>query len=189
MGTTINATAASLLGFLHDAPLTGYALSQVAEEALGNFWSITRSQVYRELSRMADVGLVRPSGEPGPRDRQPYELTDAGRQAFAAWAADTPNAETIRFPLLLVLSLGRHVDDDVLGDHLRTHRAEHARRLAEYDSIWEQLPDDVTAEGVDRWRVATLAFGRRYEQAVLGWFDELPDLLGIQPTNNAESTL
>ena len=177
MGYELNPTAASLLGFLHDQPLTGWDLTQIADATIGAFWSLTRSQVYRELSRMADAGLIE-AGEPGPRDRQPYALTDTGRQAFADWAARPPSAEAIRCPLLLMISLGRHLHPDVLADHLRRHRQHHADRLADYDTTWEAAwtgdnPDQ------DPYTLATLDFGRTYERAVLDWFDRLPDLLPV----------
>ena len=68
----LNATAASLLGFLHDGPMTGWDLVTVAEQRIGSFWSLTQSQVYRELSRHGRR-RTGAAGERGRRDRQPYE--------------------------------------------------------------------------------------------------------------------
>ena len=45
----LNPTAASLLGFLHQGPMTGWDLAQTVEATIGDFWNVTRSQVYREL--------------------------------------------------------------------------------------------------------------------------------------------
>ena len=80
----LNATAASLLGFLHEGPKTGWDLVATAQDRIGKFWSLTTSQVYRELAAMETAGLI-VAGEKGPRDRKPYSLTDAGRRAFADW--------------------------------------------------------------------------------------------------------
>ena len=52
----LNATAASLLGFLHQGPMSGWDLAATAQTLIGDFWSLTRSQVYRELSAMASAG-------------------------------------------------------------------------------------------------------------------------------------
>ena len=54
----LNATAASLLGFLHERPMSGYELAATAAAVIGDFWTLTQSQVYRELASMADDGLV-----------------------------------------------------------------------------------------------------------------------------------
>ena len=72
----LNATAAALLGLLHRGPMTGWDLVTTAQERIGNFWTLTQSQVYRELARMTEIGLVT-VGEPGPRDRKPYTITSA----------------------------------------------------------------------------------------------------------------
>jgi DNA-binding PadR family transcriptional regulator len=168
----LNATAASLLGFLYDGPLTGWDLVVTARRAIGDFWSLTQSQVYRELSAMAEAGLVEP-GEPGRRDRKPYAITPAGRSAFAAWLDREPGPETIRFPLLLTVAFGRHLRGAKLAAFLTRHRGVHAQRLAGYE---EQLAkaDVATAGEPDPYVLATLDFGLTYERAVLDWFERLP---------------
>jgi DNA-binding PadR family transcriptional regulator len=166
-----NATAASLLGFLHDGPLTGWDLVETAELVIGDFWSLTRSQVYRELARMAEEGLVA-AGETGPRDRRPYELTDAGRAAFAAWIDREPGPETIRFPLLLTVAFGRHLERERLEGFLEIHREQHERRLAGYRELLDQI-----SSADDPYAAATLSFGVSYERAVLEWFASLPDTI------------
>lgn len=169
----LNATAASLLGFLHWGPMSGWDLAVTAERVIGDFWSLTRSQVYRELAWMADAGLIA-KGDRGSRERQPYDLTDAGRTAFAAWADEEPGIETIRFPLLLKISFGRHLPSDRLAAFVARHREIHARRQADY----EAQAADAADEGRDTYRDATLAFGLAYERAVIAWFDGLPPELG-----------
>ncbi|MFB9237280.1 PadR family transcriptional regulator [Plantactinospora siamensis] len=176
----LNATAASLLGFLHDGPMTGWDLVAAAESRIGDFWSLTQSQVYRELTAMAAAGLVR-AGERGPRDRRPYELTEAGRAAFAEWASRDPGTEAIRFPLLLAVLFGRHLPPGRLAEHLAAHRRAHAERLAGYAAAAAQLPPG--ADEIEPYAIATLRFGLAYERAVLAWFDDLPaGVTGTDPT-------
>lgn len=166
----LNPTAASLLGFLHAGEATGFELMEIAQAFIGDFWSLTRSQVYRELAAMADRDLIE-AGPVGPRSRRPYRLTGAGREAFAAWLAQPPGREQIRMPLLLSLAFGASADLDTLLRHVAEQRVDHERRLAGYR-------ETEAAGGLDPFQRATLAFGIRYEQAVLAWMDELPDLLG-----------
>ena len=169
-----NPTAASLLGFLHHGPMSGWDLAAVAQTVIGDFWSLTRSQVYRELERMAAADLVE-AGEPGPRNRRVYTLTAAGREAFAAWIDQEPGPEHIRFPLLLTVSFGRHLPPARLRAFVEQHRRVHAARLADY----ERQHAEATAPGIDPdpYALVTLEFGLAYERAVLGWFDQLPSRL------------
>jgi DNA-binding PadR family transcriptional regulator len=174
----LNATAASLLGFLHAGPMTGWDLVATAQAVIGDFWSLTQSQVYRELAAMADAGLV-VAGERGARDRQPYALTDAGRAAFAAWLDRDPGPESIRFPLLLTVTFGRHLPPDRLAGYLRRHREEHVGRLLRYATMRGEAAD---AADQDPYALATLDFGLAYERAVLDWFDQLPPAIrGADP--------
>lgn len=179
-GQTLNATAASLLGFLHDGPMTGWDLVSTAQQGIGNFWTVTQSQVYRELKALSASGLVI-EGEPGPRDRKPFTITAAGRTAFHHWISQDPAADQIRIPMLVMIRFAAHLPQHRLIEIVTQQRATHAERLAEYQHYEQELQDGGAVVGsVDDFRLATLRFGLRYEQAVLAWFDELPPLLGLE---------
>src|SRR5438132_11740909 len=105
--TGINPTAAALLGLLHDGPMTGGQLMSAAQKRLGAYWSMTRSQVYRELPALADAGYVKP-GKPGPRSSQPYTITPAGKRAFSRWLSEDPGRDAVRNPLALRVACGKH---------------------------------------------------------------------------------
>lgn len=168
MARQLNATAASLLGFLHEGPMSGWDLLQTAQERIGGFWSLTPSQVYRELARLADDGYAE-AGAPGPRARRVFALTDDGRAAFRSWLQGEPAAEQIRYPLLLTVAFGRHLPADRRAAILASHRATHEARLAEYEETQRAAPADA-----DAFATAGLDFGIRYERAVLDWFAHLP---------------
>ncbi|MGH3765662.1 MAG: PadR family transcriptional regulator [Pseudonocardiaceae bacterium] len=171
----LNATAASLLGLLHEGPMTGWDLVAVAQQRIGDFWTLTQSQVYRELTAMANAELVE-VGQPGPRDRKPYLITEAGRTAFREWIDREPALEQIRFPLLVTIMFAGHLAPGRLAKMVAAHRAVHAERLAGYRRVREELGGVI--DGADRFRLATLEFGLRYESAVLDWFDHLPETFG-----------
>lgn len=163
----INATGAALLGLLREGPQSGYALAQAAADSLGDFWTVTRSQVYRELAAMAAGGLVQ-AEEAGARDRRPYRLTDAGQAAFVAWLHDDLGPDTVRIPLLLRLAFVDALDPARLAGLAVTQREAHARQLAQY----QEAESAALAAGAPARQLVTLRFGIRYETAVLGWFDE-----------------
>lgn len=173
MSRTPNGTAGALLGFLHVGPMSGWDLVGVAERAIGEFWPVTRSQVYRELKGLAEEGLIE-VGERGPRDRRPYALTEDGRAAFLEWLDREPGPEQIRFPLLLTMSFGRHLPPERLASFVAAARDVHERRL---DRHLRDLETARAAGGAecDPWAMATLDFGIRYETAVVEWFAGLPE--------------
>ena len=179
-GRPLNATAASLLGFLHEGPKTGWDLVSTAQTRIGKFWSLTTSQVYRELAAMERQGLIE-AGEKGPRDRKPYLLTEAGRTAFAEWIDREPGDENIRHPLLLTVTFGDHLPPERLAEMLADHRRRHEEQLAAYE---QQAAADILPPHA----AATLDFGILYERAVLEWFDRVRDRLEPGPVSAADRT-
>jgi DNA-binding PadR family transcriptional regulator len=165
----LNATAGAILGLLRNGPRSGYDLVAEAQQVIGGFWTLTRSQVYRELADLADRGLVE-RGQVGPRDRQPFYLTARGRAAFATWVNTAPEPENLRIPLLLRLTFADAIDPDQLRETISEHRAVHAQRLDTYRT----LDGELASGGVPHQQRITLAYGISYETAVLDWFDRLP---------------
>jgi DNA-binding PadR family transcriptional regulator len=178
MADRLNSTAGALLGLLRDGARSGYDLVAAADEMLGGFWTITRSQVYRELAALADRGLVE-KGPAGPRDRQPFQLTVAGRAAFRTWVNTSPEPENLRMPLLLRLTFADAIDPGRLRSMLSDHHTVHRRRLDTYRSVDREL----ATAGVAPEQRVTLAFGIGYETAVLRWFSQLPD--SMNPSSGA----
>jgi DNA-binding PadR family transcriptional regulator len=171
--TELNPTAAALLGFLTDGELSGYDLAKTASEVIGDFWHVTRSQVYRELAALSNAGLVAPVGT-GPRAKRPYRVTEAGREAFAAWTRRQPPVEQVRHPLLLAMTFGAWVGPDKLLEFAASHRATHEQRLTRYQSLRD-------TPGLGAYLQATIAFGIAYEEAVLAWMAGLPAILADAP--------
>ena len=169
MAAELNATAASLLGFLHQGPMTGWDLVQTVEGTIGPFWNVTRSQVYRELRTLEELGHVE-AGETGARERRPYSLTDAGRTAFARWIAREPGPDMIRSPMLLTVFFGNHLDPELLHRHLTLQRIRHEQQLAAYETLRAELDGQPDVE----WPLQALLFGIEYERAVLRWIEGLP---------------
>jgi len=160
----LNPTRASLLGFLHEGPMTGWDLLQTVQGTIGYFWNVTSSHVYRELDSLRAAGLIK-AGQRGSRSKRPFTLTAKGRKAFTAWINQEPAQELIRFPLLVTMFFGNHLEPARLAEFVETHRKGHAERLEQYRRI------GAAAEDADPYMHATLQFGMAYEEAALGWFD------------------
>ncbi|MGH3449995.1 MAG: PadR family transcriptional regulator [Haloechinothrix sp.] len=106
----LNATSAALLGLLQDGAATGGQLVARAGAGFGAFFSVTRSQVYRELPELAEKGLLR-LGKRGARSSQQYMITPAGKKAFRQWVNDEAGPDHLRSPLILRLVHATAVTD------------------------------------------------------------------------------
>jgi DNA-binding PadR family transcriptional regulator len=166
--TTINPTAAALLGLLHDGPMTGGQLMAAAQRRLGPYWSMTRSQVYRELPALAGAGYVK-LGKPGPRSSQPYAITPAGKRAFGRWLAEEPGRDAVRNPLALRVAFGRHQSAAQLKSAYEHAAAYHTTALNEARDAVKEL----RREGDDH-AASALEFAVGYHRAALAWLKTVP---------------
>jgi PadR family transcriptional regulator, regulatory protein AphA len=85
----------AVLGMLSSNPSTGYELAQRFDASLAHAWHASHSQIYPELGRLLDEGLIEVSGE-GPRRSRTYAVTDAGREELRTWLVDTEPGRTQR---------------------------------------------------------------------------------------------
>lgn len=166
--TGVNPTAAALLGLLHDGPMTGGQLMATAQRRLGAYWSMTRSQVYRELPVLADAGYVR-LGKPGARSSQPYAITPAGKRAFARWLADPPAREALRNPVALRVAFGAQQTPEQLRQTYTLATEQHAAALA---TVREQAKE--ARKAGDEFYAASLEFAVAYHKATLSWLKNAP---------------
>jgi DNA-binding PadR family transcriptional regulator len=164
-GTDLNPTAASLLGFLLLGPMTGWDLDQLVATSIGNFWNVTRSQIYRELRTLTERGYLE-AGDAGRRDRVPYTITPSGRQAFEAWIGQDPGTDVIRSRLLLTVFFGDFLDRPRLREIIDDRKHHHETELTRYRELQKSV-------GTTGFPAATLRFGIAYEEAFVAWLDSL----------------
>lgn len=169
MASSLNSTSAALLGLLHDGPMTGGQLVGAASERLGSFWTVTRSQVYRELPGLAAAGYVR-AGKPGARSSQPYSVTAPGKRAFAAWLSQPAGPDQSRNPVLLRLGFGANHSPEQLRTLVTEAKAEHEQALGRHKEALARL----RKENRGAFAVASLEFGVAYEKAVVKWLETVP---------------
>ena len=164
----VNATAAAILGLLHDGPMTGGDLVAAAGERFGGFFSVTRSQVYRELPALADMGYVK-LGKPGPRASQPYSITPAGKRAFARWLGEPSGIESLRNPIALRVAFGSHHSTTALRDLYAGAVDAHTEALA----VIKERAKEAKSEG-DNFGISALDFATGYHKAALAWLKSAP---------------
>jgi DNA-binding PadR family transcriptional regulator len=82
----------------------GYRIKRHIEQHFGHMWSINYGQIYPNLKKMEDEGLVtkKEVARTGTPARKLYSLTEAGKEAFAEWLASDPQGTMLlRDPFLL----------------------------------------------------------------------------------------
>jgi PadR family transcriptional regulator, regulatory protein AphA len=86
----LKTSAYLVLGMLRFGAGSGYAIKKAADISARFFWTTSLAQVYPDLARLEEQGLVTRREEPrGARPRSVYKVTNKGEQALLQWLASS----------------------------------------------------------------------------------------------------
>jgi DNA-binding PadR family transcriptional regulator len=133
---SLTPTGRVILGMLALGNRTGYEIKQVVDRSTRHFWAASYGQIYPELRRLENQGLVRGRQEPsGERTRIAYELTDAGAAALDEWlASDEEPLYELRDEGMLKLFFSDSLPDGRVRN-VRAMRERHRRKLAALEAL------------------------------------------------------
>ncbi|KIZ18130.1 PadR family transcriptional regulator [Streptomyces natalensis] len=163
----------AILTALLEKPSSGLELTRRFDRSIGYFWSATHQQIYRELGKLEQGGLIRalPSERPARGQKKEFEVLPAGRAELAQWASREQESKPIRDALLLRLRAAAVVGREGLDDELRRHLAVHRRQLTQYEAI-ESRDFAAAADPEDRLRRLVLRAGIGLETFWVAWLEE-----------------
>ncbi len=166
---------AAILGFLRLDPTSGYMLRKRFEGSVGSFWSVTQSQIYRELHALEEDGLVASEREPGDGkpDRRVYALTARGRDELDTWLRAPVEPVHLRHPLLLKLVFAAELEPAALDEVLAGYRASIVATRADYVArltMKEIFSLARSKREATLWRLS-IEHGLAWCDAELAWLD------------------
>ena len=156
----------ALLGVLREGPASGYDLMQIFKLSLANTWPATQSQVYTELGKLADAGLLSVS-EQGARGRKEYRLTDSGLAELRRWLLETEPVRAPRSEAVLRVFLLGAIEREQAVDYMNGLAADAAKRVAGYEAVereTEWIDVDLSVYGH-----YALEYGKRFWQMNVEW--------------------
>src|ERR1700759_2898562 len=122
------------LGLLAQAPGRGYDRLKRFEESMANVWPATQSQLYGELNKLADAGLIKVS-DIGARGRKEYAITDAGRAELSRWMMSPQDDPPIRNAAMLRVFLLGQLSPSQAHEYLESLRSLSEQEHAHYEQI------------------------------------------------------
>ncbi|MGV9452443.1 PadR family transcriptional regulator [Streptomyces sp. NPDC003635] len=167
----------AVLAALLEGEASGYELSKLFDVSLANFWAATPQQLYRELERLAQDGLVQArvvQQERRPNKRM-FTLTAAGREDLRSFASEPVRRPAAMRDELLIKIQAMDESDPVATRALVEERMSWAHgKLARYERVRERLLAGRTEEEYLREtdRVGpylTLMAGIAYERENVAW--------------------
>lgn len=133
---------------------------------MANVWPATQSQLYGELNKLADAGLIEVT-DVGPRGRKEYRVTKAGREDLLRWMANPQDDPPYRSAELLRVFLLGEMPSGQARAHMVAY-AEHADAgLGRYQQLRDSIDwDDNDADFYGR---AALEYGLRAQAMRADW--------------------
>jgi DNA-binding PadR family transcriptional regulator len=164
----LSPTARVLLGLLAGRRRTGYELKSTIDKSTRFFWAASYGQIYPELKRLEEAGLVHASAEPnGGRRRTVYEITADGEAALHDWlTGGDPTTFEMRDEALLKFFFAGSLGPDEAVEVVRAKRRAHEERLATFRAIEADVKD------VGGFQYRTLRHGIELHEFVIGWCRE-----------------
>ncbi|WP_210438327.1 PadR family transcriptional regulator [Nocardioides xinjiangensis] len=143
MSQDIPVTGYAILGLLtFGDELTGYEIKQRADITLRFYWvAPAMSQVYTELRRLTEHGLVRADARAeGGREVTSYAITGAGQAALRDWMEGTPAGfPVLKHTVLLRLLIGHATEPGTTRRMLDDYLDELDRARADLAAVREAL--------------------------------------------------
>ncbi len=169
-----------ILTALSEQDLTGYQITKEFDLVLGNLWSASHQQVYRELAKLADEGLAsfEMEAQTGKPDRKIYSLTTAGKDDLSRWIEEPVLFAPTRNALLVKLYAGGN--RDTLLEHVTCFKANCRAALAEYQAIAKRYYPE-RLEDMEEWKkraYLTLRYGVTQREAQVAWAEEAEQVIG-----------
>lgn len=167
----LSKTAYVILGMLRLGRRTGYDIKALVDVSTRFFWAASYGQIYPELKRLEEMGLVEGEAESqGGRQRRAYSLTAAGEHELRSWIAsggplhfELRHEGMLRFFFADAATVGEQVG------LLRTIRADHERVR---DQLRSMHPG-ADAKQPPSFTLRTLEFGIAYNEFIVGWCEGL----------------
>ena len=174
----------ALLGLLDHRPMTGYDLKKILDHPMGFFWIAQMSQIYRELNKLEEKGLVKSEIIPQEKrpDRKVYQLTKEGHETFLNWLNKFPNqlSQTCRSQFLIRIFFSSKIKLDELAFEIKRYKKEIEEQLRYLNEV-EQWIKDYSQEKKFKddtfyWH---LIVEKEYKSSVAGieWADECLQLI------------
>ena len=157
----------ALLGALADYPRTGYELLKHFEQSLAYAWPASHSQIYPELARLRDDGLIEQTGA-GARNSKTYAVTETGLAEIRRWLRETEPDRRVRSDALLRTFFLWLLEPDEAREELARERSYWRAQLDELERI------KAGPRGADRKEQAfgiALEGGIRMIDARLEWLE------------------
>jgi DNA-binding PadR family transcriptional regulator len=179
----LNPTAYVILGMVSREPRSGYEIKALVDNTTRFFWAASYGQIYPELKRLSEAGLVEGLDAPrGDRKRTVYAITPDGESALKDWLRQAPATYEMREEGLLKLFFAGVLPPEEAAEILgwmREHRAGVAERLRQMEPM--------ALEKEDPFPLMVLRGGIEFSEWFADWCERMERQL-LEPAHEKRSS-
>jgi DNA-binding PadR family transcriptional regulator len=164
----LSVNAYVVLGLLRLGSRSGYEIKRAADASTRFFWVLSPPQIYTELARLEQAGLLEGRSEPqGQRRRRLFELTAAGEAALVGWLRERePLSLEIRDMGLLKLFFADALELEDVIEHVGAMRSRSEQALERFRREIVPLAEQAAAAGTG-YPLVTARFGQELHEWII----------------------
>ncbi|BBZ46559.1 PadR family transcriptional regulator [Mycobacterium parmense] len=166
----------AVLAALLEGESSGYDLAKGFDASVANFWMATPQQLYRELDRLAEQGLIEARVvQQGRRpNKRMFSLTEAGRDAIRHYTTTAPRPSAIRDELMVKVQAADAGDARAVRDFIAERLQWATAKLQRYQRLRARLlegrdEEDYLAHAERVGPYLTLMRGISFEEENIRW--------------------
>ncbi|MEH6819929.1 MAG: PadR family transcriptional regulator [Dietzia psychralcaliphila] len=176
----------AILTSLTERAGSGIELARRFDKSIGYFWPATHQQIYRELDRLGESGLIRELplvGAPSRGNPRRFEVTEDGRTLLTEWICEPDEPDPMRSTMAVrVRAAAATGAVHEVREALMHHRDQRAANLGRYREIEDRdFARTGPGDARDLLQHRVLRLGIEVEQAWVSWCDEVLEMLDRLP--------
>jgi PadR family transcriptional regulator, regulatory protein AphA len=169
----LSPTAYVILGMVSREPRSGYEIKALVDDTTRFFWAASYGQIYPELKRLSEAGLVEGVDAPrGERKRTVYAITADGKAALRAWLRKPPETVEMREEGLLKLFFSGVLPPEEAIATLRAMR-EHRTGVAGQLRAIEPKAQEKIETSDDPYPLMVLQAGVEFNEWFADWCERM----------------
>ncbi|MEU9234728.1 PadR family transcriptional regulator [Streptomyces subrutilus] len=138
----------AVLAALLEGEFSGYQLAKVFDVSVANFWHALPQQLYAELAKLEQEGLV--AGRQVVQETRPnkrlFHVTDAGRAVLEEFAAGAAKPSVIRDDLLVKVQTADRIGTRPVIEQLEARAVAAEAKIELLDSLLRRMRGDADEE-------------------------------------------
>lgn len=166
-----------LLGLLQEENLSGYDIKKIIEIRMSFFWQESYGQIYPELGKMKEEGLIdidnTESIEDKKREKIKYTITPKGHRELKKWIEADNEKDTTRSEFLLKMYLSTDKNIEEMRKHIIKFREQSEEKLMLFNIFEAQLKQYKEIHSNHKQILYVLNLGIRQAKLYIDWSNEI----------------